>query len=231
MMLKKWDDLPEFIRKSEVKPYYDSLSKKKNQLIIKRIFDVVASLLLIIILAIPMFLIGVWVKLDSSGKVIFRQERVTQYGKRFMIHKFRTMTEVVKKDDALITTSDNPRITRVGKALRGKRLDELPQLFDILSGNMSFVGTRPEVPKYVERYSNEMLATLLMPAGVTSEASIVFKDEAKMLADSTDIDRDYVNTVLNQKMKYNLKGIREFRLEDEFMVLIRTIGICCNLKQ
>ena len=176
-MLKRWDDLPDFMCVDEVRPYWEILKKKRGQLVLKRIFDLVLSVILLVILAIPMGIIAVLVKRDSEGPVFYRQERVTTYGRRFRIHKFRTMVVNADKIGTAVTVGEDKRITRVGKKLRRLRLDELPQVFDVISGDMSFVGTRPEAVKYVEKYQPAFYATLLMPAGITSEASIRYKDE------------------------------------------------------
>ncbi len=222
-MLKSWDDLPEFMRCDEVRAYYDVLTGKRGQLYIKRLFDIVMSIILIVLLSIPMLIISVIIKKDSRGNVIFCQERVTSYGKVFKIHKFRTMVEEAPQRGALITSDEDSRITKVGKALRKYRLDELPQLFDILVGNMSFVGTRAEVIKYVKCYSNEMYATLLMPAGLTSEASIRFKDEAQLISDVDNVDEVYVNRILPQKMEINLDFLKRFNVIMDLAVMVRTV--------
>ena len=180
-MLKKWENLPDFMKIDEVRPYYDILNKKRGSLFLKRGIDLVGGLILAVLLSIPMLMIAVWIKLDSEGPVFYRQERVTTYGKRFRIHKFRTMVSNADKIGAAVTVGNDPRITKVGLKLRNYRLDELPQVFDLISGNMSFVGTRPEAVKYVEKYKPEYMATLLLPAGITSEASIRYKDEAELL--------------------------------------------------
>lgn len=180
MLLKKWEDLPSYMKCDEVRTYYDILSSKKYSLILKRIFDVLVASVLLVILAIPMIIIAVMIKLDSLGPVFYRQERVTTYGKHFKIHKFRTMVSNADKIGTAVTVENDNRITRVGAKLRGLRLDELPQVLDVLSGNMSFVGTRPETVKYVDKYKPEYMATLLLPAGITSEASIRYKDEATL---------------------------------------------------
>ena len=203
-MLKKWDDLPEFMKIDEVRPYYDILNKKRGSLFLKRMLDFVGGLVLAVLLAIPMLMIAVWIKFDSKGPVFYRQERVTTYGKRFRIHKFRTMVSNADKIGAAVTVGNDPRITKVGAKLRDYRLDELPQVFDLISGNMSFVGTRPEAVKYVKKYKPEYMATLLLPAGITSEASIRYKDEAELLQGVDDVDRVYLEKVLPDKMKYNL---------------------------
>ena len=224
MILKKWDDLPEFMKSDEVKVYYDILSRKKGSLILKRIFDIVVGVILLILLSIPMLIIAVMIKMDSKGPVFYRQERVTRYGKKFRIHKFRTMVNNADKIGSSVTVGGDLRITRVGSRIRDYRLDELPQVFDVLKGNMSFVGTRPEATKYVEKYSNEMLATLLLPAGITSEASIRYKDEAKLLDVADDVDYVYVETVLPEKMKYNLESIRKFNFVSDIITMLWTVG-------
>ena len=224
MILKKWDDLPEFMKCDEVKVYYDILSRKKGSLVLKRIFDFVVGVILLILLSIPMLIIAVMIKMDSKGPVFYRQERVTRYGKKFRIHKFRTMVNNADKIGSSVTVGGDLRITRVGSRIRDYRLDELPQVFDVLKGNMSFVGTRPEATKYVEKYSNEMLATLLLPAGITSEASIRYKDEAKLLDAADDVDYVYVETVLPEKMKYNLESIRKFNFVSDIITMLWTVG-------
>lgn len=223
MILKKWDDLPEFMKCDEVKVYYDILSRKKGSLVLKRIFDIVVGVILLILLAIPMLIIAVLIKLDSKGSVFYRQERVTRYGKKFRIHKFRTMVNNADQIGSAVTVGGDSRITKVGAKIRDYRLDELPQVFDVLSGDMSFVGTRPEATKYVEKYSNEMLATLLLPAGITSEASIRYKDEAKLLDAADDVDRVYVERVLPGKMKYNLHSIKNFYFGTDIITMFRTV--------
>lgn len=222
-MLCKWEELPQNMQNDAVRPYYDSLQEKKFSLLLKAIFDRVVSLLMLIGLS-PIFLIlAVMIKMDSPGEVFFRQERVTQYGKKFRIHKFRTMVKNAEALGTQVTTKSDMRVTKIGKKLRGCRLDELPQLIDILQGNMSFVGTRPEVTKYVEQYTPEMLATLLLPAGVTSEASIEYKDEERLLADSQNADKTYVEVVLPQKMQWNLQSIKEFSFVKELLIMIETV--------
>lgn len=209
MKLIKWEKLPPEMQTEEVRKYYDILAKRKCSLTLQRVFDIVCSLLMLIILS-PVFLIlAVAIKLDSPGPVFYRQERVTQYGKRFRIHKFRTMVQNADKGSQ-VTVGNDSRVTRVGKLIRKCRLDEISQLIDVLQGNMTFVGTRPEVPKYVEYYTPEMMATLLLPAGVTSIASIYYKDEADLLDGAEDTDKVYIEKILPGKMYYNLKSIKEY---------------------
>lgn len=207
----------------EVREYYEILSKRKKSLIVKRVFDLVISFILLIIAAAPMIVIAAAIAIDSSGGIFYRQERVTAYGKRFMIHKFRTMVVNADTIGTQVTARNDSRVTKIGKFLRKYRLDELPQLIDILIGDMSFVGTRPEVVKYVKAYTKEMRATLLLPAGVTSEASIRYKDEADLLSGAEDVDRIYIEKVLPGKMEYNLESIRRFGLFRELKTMIRTV--------
>ena len=222
-MLRRWEDLPDFMRISEVRPYWESLNKKRGQLFLKRLFDFVLALILLIILAIPMSIIALCIKINSRGPVFYRQERVTAYGKHFRIHKFRTMVKNADKIGTTVTVDSDPRITKVGSKLRNLRLDELPQVFDVISGNMSFVGTRPEAVKYVERYLPEYDATLLMPAGITSEASIRYKDEDKLLSSANDVDSVYTEKVLPEKMKWNLESIKSFSCLRDMVTMFRTV--------
>lgn len=223
-MLKKWNDLPEYMRVPEVKPYYDALKKKGVSRFFKRVFDVFVAFLFLILLALPMLIIAILIKCDSKGPVFFRQERVTRYGKHYRIHKFRTMVNNADKIGSAVTVGNDSRITKIGSKLRGCRLDELPQIFDIFTGNMSFVGTRPEAVKYVEKYAPEYYATLLMPAGITSEASIRYKDEDKLLDAADDVDRVYIEKVLPDKMKWNLKSISAFSFFGDIMTMFRTVA-------
>ena len=222
-MLKKWDSLPDFMKNDAVRPYYEILKKKKASLFLKRVFDILVGLIILIITAIPMTIIAVMIKLDSEGPVFYRQERVTTYGKHFRIHKFRTMVSNADKIGSTVTIDHDNRITKVGAKLRGYRLDELPQVFDVLRGNMSFVGTRPEAVKYVAMYKLEYMATLLMPAGITSEASIRYKDEAELLDRADNVDKVYIEKVLPGKMKWNLESIIKFSFVKDIITMARTV--------
>lgn len=222
-MLRRWDKLPDFMRVPEVRPYYDVLRKKRFQLFLKRVFDLVTAIVLLLILALPMAIIAVCIKIDSKGPVFFRQERVTSYGKRFRIFKFRTMVQNADKLGSSVTVCGDRRVTSVGAKLRRLRLDEIPQLFDVIRGTMSFVGTRPEVVRYVEKYRPEFYATLLMPAGITSEASIRYKDEDKLLDEADDVEKVYTEQVVPAKMVWNLESIERFRFLRDILTMIRTV--------
>lgn len=225
--MKKLNELDSKFQNEEVKYYYNILEKKKFSLLSKIIFDKIMAFILLVILSPVLIYIAIWIKLDSPGEVFYRQKRITTYGKEFKIYKFRTMVKNADKLGSAVTLQDDPRISKVGKKLRNLRIDELPQLINILLGDMSFVGTRPEVAKYVDRYSSEMYATLLMPAGVTSTASITYKDENeeldKYLLDGMTVDDAYVQKILPQKMKYNLEYIENFSFLNDIKIIINTL--------
>lgn len=227
MQIKKWEELPEFMRNDSVKEYYDIVSKKRCSLFLKRAFDIVMSLVLIVVLSPALLFVAVWIKSDSKGPVFFRQKRITQYGREFRIFKFRTMVTDADKIGTLVTTQNDSRITRVGEKIRKSRLDEIPQLFNILLGDMSFVGTRPEVKKYVDEYTDEMMATLLLPAGVTSLASINYRDEDEILAKYVDeehsVDEVYIKKILPSKMVYNLKYLKTFSIVEDIKLCVKTV--------
>ncbi len=219
MQLRRWNELPGVMRTREVRKYYNIIKKRQMSLKIKRLFDIVVASIMLMFLAVPMLVIAVCIKLDSRGPVFFRQERVTQYGRIFRIYKFRTMVVDAPKLGASVTVDNDDRITRVGKVLRKIRADEFPQVFNIINGDMTLVGTRPEVPEYVKKYTKEMYATLLLPAGLTSRTSIAYKDEDKILAGAADPDEAYVKEVLPAKMKYNLEALKKFGFVEDCRVL------------
>ena len=230
MLPKRWESLPPEMQTAEVRKYYDILQKKRVSLFFKRMFDVVVSLLMLIVL-LPVFLIlAVAIKLDSPGPVFYRQVRVTAYEKRFRIHKFRTMVSNADRKGSLVTVKNDSRVTRVGRLIRRCRLDEVSQLIDVLIGNMTFVGTRPEVEKYVIQYTPSMMATLLLPAGVTSLASIYYKDEAELLNEAEDTDRTYIEKVLPGKMYYNLRAIEHFGFWGDIRIMGMTVLAVCGKK-
>lgn len=227
MLIKKWEELPEYMQTDEVRPYYETLRKKKCQLILKRLFDIIVSFILIVLLSPVILFFSIWIKIDSNGPVFYRQERVTQYGRIFRIFKFRTMVSNADQIGNLVTSKNDSRITHVGERIRRYRIDEIPQLINVLIGDMSFVGTRPEVKKYVDRYTPEMYATLLLPAGVTSLASIQFKDEdeiiEKYVSQGRETNEVYINEVLPLKMKYNLEAMTSFYFIKDISVMINTV--------
>lgn len=223
MLIKKWDKLPESLKLEEVRPYYEILRKKNFSLFWKRVLDILVSFMMLVILSPFFIIIAILIKIDSKGPVFYRQVRVSQYGKEFKIFKFRTMCQDADKSGQLITGHKDSRVTRVGKIIRGCRIDELSQLIDIFRGTMTFVGTRPEVVKYVDKYSPEMMATLLLPAGVTSVSSILAKDENELLKNELDVDEAYVKKILPMKMKWNLSELKKVSIHHDIHVLFMTI--------
>lgn len=222
MMLRKWEDLPEVMQTDEVRKYYDTLKKKKFSLFMKRLFDIFVSAFMLILLS-PLFLIlAIAIKIDSRGPVFYRQLRVTRYNKTFRIFKFRSMVRDADRGSQ-VTVGNDSRITRIGKLIRGLRLDEICQLIDVLRGTMTFVGTRPEVPKYTAYYTSEMMATLLLPAGITSRASIYYKDESELLDAAENTDKVYVEEILPVKMYYNLKEIENFSFFGDIKTMFMTV--------
>ena len=199
--MKSFQKLPPQFQCAEVKEYYDILCKKQGSFVLKRILDIFASVILLVFLIIP----------------------VTTYGKKFRILKFRTMVTGADRLGTLVTTDSDSRVTKTGRILRKYRLDELPQIFNVLSGSMSIVGTRPEVQHYVDMYEPEYLATLLMPAGITSLASIMYKDEEKLLKGEIDVDRVYVEKILPEKMKFNLSYVKNFSFGSDIKLMFKTV--------
>lgn len=222
-MLKRWEELPDQMRTAACREYYDILWNRRHVLLFKRIFDVVISLLLLLLFLPLLLILALAIRLDSKGPVFYRQTRVTQYGRLFRIHKFRSMVDGADHLGAQVTVDHDSRVTRVGRVIRACRLDELGQLLDVLAGDMTLVGTRPEVPEYVAQYTPEMYATLLLPAGVTSQAAILYRDEAELLHETEDAERVYVENVLPAKMRYNLDAIRRFSIKEDLRVICKTL--------
>lgn len=221
--MKAFDQLPAPFQCEEVRAYYELLRHKTAARIVKRVLDIILSLVMLVVLILPILVIAVVVKATSQGPVFFRQERVTTYGRHFKIFKFRTMVVNAEALGTQVTTDSDSRVTGVGRFLRKYRLDELPQVFNVLGGSMSFVGTRPEVPRYVAQYQNEYYATLLLPAGITSLASIKYKDEEKLLSSAEDADKVYIDTVLPEKMKYNLDYLKSFGVLSDIKLMFQTV--------
>ena len=223
MHIRKWEELPEFMKNDQVRVYYNHLKKHQCSLFLKRCFDLIMGIVLLILLSPILIIVTIWIKLDSPGPALFRQVRVTQYGKEFRIFKFRSMIIDAPNKGSAVTKANDDRITKSGHFIRKTRLDELPQLLNIIVGDMSFVGTRPEVPKYVSAYTNEMKATLLLPAGVTSQTSIQFKDESALLDGQEDVDHAYITKVLVEKMKINLEAIYQFSILNDIKIMCQTV--------
>ena len=222
-MLRKWEKLPKYMQTEAVRPYYDILKKKEASLYVRGRFEFLGAVLLSVILLPVFIIVSILIVRDSKGGVFYRQERVTQYGRKFKIFKFRTMVENADQIGTQVTVKNDNRVTKIGRVLRKYRLDEIPQLFNIILGDMTFVGTRPESVKYVKEYTPEMFATLLLPAGVTSETSILYKDEEKLLEQATNVDEVYIKKILHEKMIYNLESVRKFGLCRELKTMIKTV--------
>ena len=219
MELREWKYLPDRMRTKEVRSYYNILVKRSGWFLAKRMLDIIVAFIMLVVLAVPMMVLAIMIKRDSEGEVFFRQTRVTQYGRTFGIYKFRTMVNHASRMGTQVTVSGDSRITRVGAILRHYRMDEFPQVFNVLLGDMTLVGTRPEVKKYVLEYTPEMYATLLLPAGLTSRTSIAYKDEEKLLDNAQNADEVYIKEVLPAKMKYNLESLRRFGLKSDMSIL------------
>jgi len=223
MLTSSYEKLPECMKNEVVFSYYEMLYEKRVALFFKRFFDIILSLILIVILLPLIIVIAILIKLDSKGPIFYTQTRITKNLKEFHIVKFRTMYHNTNANDEMLTLASDNRITRVGTKLRKLRLDEIPQLFNILLGSMSFVGTRPEVVKYVKNYTPEMMATLLLVAGLTSKASILFRNESELLVSKSDIDRVYLKEILPTKMIHNLEYLRDYRFINDLKILFQTL--------
>ncbi|WP_298609402.1 sugar transferase [uncultured Thiothrix sp.] len=193
---------------------------------IKRLFDLFFSILGLIVLSPILLMIAIWVKWDSEGPVFFRQERVGQFGKTFYIHKFRTMIVNAEKYGMQITVSNDSRITRSGFILRRYKLDELPQLIDVFLGRMSFVGPRPEVPKYVNYYPSSLKEIVLsVKPGITDLASIEFYDENKLLGQSSDPEKTYKEKILPIKLQYCVDYVNKKNLWHDVLIILKTLKV------
>ena len=219
----KLQNMPGSMQNEKVKEYAGLLSHKKCSLFFKRLFDIVVSFLILLILSPVMLVLAIAIKLDSKGPVFYRQIRVGRYNKDFKIFKLRTMVQDDDKKGLAITLNEDPRITRVGRLIRKCRLDEISQLLNVLGGSMSFVGPRPEVRRYVEAYSPEGMATLLVRPGVTAPSSIVFKDEDKILNSGDDPEQIYVEQILPEKTRLNLEYVARLSFWKDIKIMFQTL--------
>lgn len=190
----------------------------------KRLFDLVFSTLGMLVL-LPLFvIIAAWIKFDSKGPVFFRQERVGRFGRIFRIFKFRTMCQDAEAKGRQITVGEDPRITCSGRFLRRYKLDELPQLINVISGEMSLVGPRPEVPRYVALYPPAVRERVLsVPPGITDYASIEFRDENAILGCAADPERAYIEEVMPVKLSYCERYVAERSLCIDFLLILKTL--------
>lgn len=195
----------------------------------KRLFDIVASLTGLALLCLPGLLVALWIRLDSPGPVFFRQERVGRHGRLFSIHKFRTMGVDAERAGGSLTVGADRRVTRAGRWLRAHRLDELPQLIDVLRGRMSLVGPRPEVPRYVALYPAGLREQVLaVRPGITDPASLAFRGEAELLAAAPDPEREYVEVILPKKLALAADYAAHASLWTDLGVVFRSIGVLLN---
>ncbi len=220
----KFQALPQNMKNEYTEEYIDLLDKRKFSLGAKRVFDVVVSLLILVILSPLLLILALAVKLDSRGPVFYRQIRVGRYNRDFKIFKFRTMVQDADKIGPPLTVGDDPRVTKVGRLIRKLRLDEFSQLLNVLDGSMSLVGPRPEVRRYVDVYTPEYMATLLIRPGITATSSIAFKDEDNLLKAAEDPEKVYVEQILPPKMAYNLEYIKKISLLNDIKIMFQTVG-------
>ena len=219
-----YENLPKSMKNEYTKQYVNLLNNSKFSLCVKRVFDVVVSFIILLLLS-PFFLIlAAAIKIDSKGPVFYRQIRVGRYNEDFKIFKFRTMVQDADKIGLPLTVGDDPRVTRVGHLIRKLRLDEFSQLLNVLNGTMSLVGPRPEVRKYVDAYTDEYMATLLIRPGITATSSIAFKDEDKILNSADNAEEVYVEKILPPKMKYNLEYMKNITLLNDIKIMFQTVG-------
>lgn len=229
MFAKEWEkpvtyaNLPESMKNETTRKYWELLQKHKGSLAAKRCFDVAVSSALLLGCSPLFLLLAIAIKLDSKGPVFYRQVRVGRYNQDFKIFKFRTMVSNADKIGLAITTGNDPRITRMGKLIRKCRLDEVSQLLNVLNGTMSLVGPRPEVRKYVQAYQPEYLATLLVRPGVTAQASIQFRNEDELLAQSNDPEMTYIKDILPVKMQLGLDYLSQISVWNDWKIMVKTV--------
>ncbi len=200
------------------------IDNRGHNLALKRLFDVVCSALGIFVLSPILLLIAVAVALDSRGGALFRQQRIGLHGQPFLILKFRTMVPLAERQGMQITVGADKRITRVGAFLRKTKLDELPQLFNVLVGDMSFVGPRPEVPKYVALYTDAQRVVLQVRPGITDIASIEYRKESELLAKSADPERTYIEEIMPEKLRLNMVYLQRITIANDLKIILKTLA-------
>lgn len=220
----KYQELPESMKNEFTKEYWEMLKNRRVSLAAKRTFDILVSCIILVILSPFFLLLALAIKLDSKGPVFYRQVRVGRYDKDFKIFKFRTMVQNADRVGPPLTVGEDPRITRMGRFIRKLRLDEFSQILNVLGGSMSLVGPRPEVRKYVDAYTPEYMATLLIRPGITATSSIAFKDEDKILNSGGNPEQIYVDKILPPKMELNLQYVRNIGLWNDIKILFQTFG-------
>lgn len=224
MKLTQFDLLPPKMQNPSVMEYHNILSNKRVSLTLKRIIDVTICVILAIIASPFLLIFSILIKLTSKGKVIYLQKRIGRDMKPFYIYKFRTMVQDADKKGLALTTGNDSRITPFGKFLRKINMDEMPQLFNVIKGDMSIIGTRPEVSEYVDCYTDEMLATLLLAPGMLSLASIKYKNENDLLTNASDPQKEYIDVILPDKMKFNLEYMRTLSVKQDMKLIGASIA-------
>ena len=219
-----YQDLPETMKNNTTQKYWALLQQKHFSMGAKRIFDVTASLLILLILSPLLLLVALAVKLDSKGPVFYRQTRVGRFNQDFQIYKFRTMVQNADRIGPPLTMGKDPRVTRVGRLIRKCRLDEFSQLLNVLGGSMSLVGPRPEVRRYVDQYQPEYMATLLIRPGITAPSSIAFRNEDEILTAGKDPEKTYVEKILPPKMELNLQYMDRISVWNDIKIMFQTLA-------
>ncbi|MBH8571667.1 sugar transferase [Nostocaceae cyanobacterium CENA369] len=189
----------------------------------KRVFDLFFSLLGVVILLPLLIAIAIWIKIDSPGTIFFRQVRIGRFGREFKIYKFRTMIQGAEKIGKQITIANDRRVTSSGRFLRKYKLDELPQLFNVIKGEMSLVGPRPEVPKYVALYTSEQRRVLEVLPGITDLASMKFHNESELLEDMNNSENFYIHEIMPRKLELNMEYITRFSLVFDLVIILKTL--------
>lgn len=224
MLITKYSELPPKMQNEATKKCCETLLAKKGTLLAKRIIDFTVCLLIFIVVSPIFLIICLLIKLTSKGPVFFKQERVGRDMKSFKILKFRTMVKDADKKGIALTTGNDSRITPFGAFLRKINMDEMPQLLNVIKGDMSIIGTRPEVWQYVNVYTDAMLATLLLYPGMVSIASIHYKNENDLLTGISDVEKTYIEKILPDKMRYNIDYLKNISVSGDFRILIKTIA-------
>ena len=219
-----YQELPQSMKNESVKTYLELLNEHCFSLAAKRVFDIIVSFLILALLSPLLLILAAAIKLDSRGPVFYRQIRVGRYNQDFKIYKFRTMVQDADRVGPPLTVGDDPRVTRVGRLIRKMRLDEFSQLLNVLGGSMSLVGPRPEVRKYVDAYTPEFMATLLIRPGITATSSIAFKDEDKLLNSGGNPEEIYVKQILPPKMALNLEYLKNIHVRNDIKIMFQTVA-------
>lgn len=214
------------LRRRSIRPSIsaDSFTYYPKSLVSKRIIDIICSFIGLVLLAPFLAMVATFIKCASPGPVFFRQTRMGQFGRPFRIYKFRTMCIDAETQGAQVTTGDDPRLTGVGRVLRRYKIDELPQLFNVVLGEMSLVGPRPEVPRYVAAFKKDYEQILKVKPGITDYASLEFKDESELLEMAENPEKKYLDEILPVKIELYKKYLREQSFFNDIRLILLTIA-------